>query len=109
MLVVTPEAQPHLDEAKRFAAATGQAAQLQEQLDHLDRFFDGDRDGSVRCLLLPDFAPHSFTWACQRKTDQGWATFYNGGLIYFGAKAVGSGAPTYCTQIDPQQGWSIHS
>lgn len=96
-----------LAEIKAFAAETGREEQLQQELDYLANY--GAQE--TRCVLFPDFAPHSLAFNMERKKDGEWVHWFNGGLIFHGNHdGYGSGAaPTLSTCLTPTDGWSVHT
>lgn len=55
-----------------------------------------------RVQIYPDFAPYSFCWK---------AAGMFGGCIFHGSHDNGGdgGAPTFSVNINPQDGWSLHT
>lgn len=106
----------YLDEVKKFAAAHGLADQLQEQLDYLDGYGNGDN----RCVLGKDHAPHSFAFAMYRPNDAGepgaaplqekWKYWFQGGLILQGLGNKADGSFPVCTvSLAEGTGWFVHT
>jgi hypothetical protein len=86
---------------------------LRRSLAQLERFTRTAADGEVlvRVVLSPDFAPHSFGFAVETKTDEGWCELLSGAAIYHGAHDGGGsgGAPTFSVSLTPVKGWAIHT
>lgn len=96
-----------LDKIKEFAKTVGKEEQLQEKLDYL-----GDYGlMETKCVLQPDFAPHSLNFTLLRKEDDEWKYWFNGGLVFHGSHDGygGGGGPTFSTCLEPTDGWSVHT
>jgi len=100
-----------LREAFLFARRTGKVDSLLDQLKFLRRMKCGNQECQV--VLTTDFAPYSFMWYHQTRTEPGapWRQWYFGGLIFHGPHDRGGdgGAPTYCVNLGDSDGWSLHS
>ena len=113
MLIV--EDQPHFDSVVAFAKEQGfyetsSNDSLKSRLDYLEQY--GGSNGAMRVRLQRDFAPQSFFFIMEKKSEVGeWSTLFVGGLIYHGAiDGHGSGsAPTFAVTLTPCNGWSIHT
>lgn len=98
-----------LEAARAYADKVGLRTQLETKLAYLDRYAAPRRS---RCVLSPDFAPHSFNFTMELETKDGeWTVWFEGGLVYHGPHdGHGSGAlPTLTVSIDPAMGWQIHT
>ena len=86
---------------------------LAERLYYLGTYADHANDGRTRCILYPDFAPLSFMFNMERRqsSDEDYQHWFNGGLIFHGDHDGGGngGAPTYSVNLNPVDGWSIHT
>jgi hypothetical protein len=80
------------------------AESFKENLERLAGFARGG--GKVRIGL--DFAPLSFGFAVVRPDG---SCSIVGGLIYHGAHDGGGngGAPTYSVNVNPMEGWTLHT
>lgn len=80
------------------------AESFKENLERLAGFARGG--GKVRIGL--DFAPLSFGFAVVRADGSCWIV---GGLIYHGAHDHGGdgGGPTYAVNVQPVDGWTLHT
>ena len=104
--------QDHFDKVKKFAEETGRMSQLQEKLDYLDTYADHEREGLTKCVLGYDWAPYSFSFLMMRKDKDGeFQPWFNGGLIFHGSHDRGGdgGAPTFSVNLNPMDGWSVHT
>jgi hypothetical protein len=77
------------------------------------------------CILYKDFAKHSFEFSCYRLKDliitanedneiqfefaPNSRPFTNGGLIYHGPDLDGIKEETFSVELNPSDGWSIHT
>ena len=86
---------------------------LKPALDRLESFERKGLDGqpTVRVVLSPDFAPHSFEFLVERSVTDGWEATLIGGLLFHGPHdGFGSGAgPTFAVSLTSAVGWSIHT
>lgn len=108
-MLETSRATGKLDAARAFADTVGLRTQLEAKLSYLDRYAVPRR---TRCILSPDFAPHSFNFVMEAETKDGeWTVWFEGGLVYHGPHdGHGSGAyPALSVTIDPTMGWQIHT
>jgi hypothetical protein len=103
----------YLKEVKAFAVKVGKGDQLQSKLNYLDTYADHEGEGLTRCLLGKDhWAPQSFSFIMQRLDKNGeYQYWFDGGLIFHGSHDNGGdgGAPTYSVNLNPEDGWSIHT
>ncbi len=96
-----------------FAETVNATDRLQSQLDHLEAL--GPDGKESRCLLFPDFAPHSFAFAIEVRVESGeWRRWLHGGLIYSGpGQPLDGSFPALCVSIGPNTGrhhdWTIHT
>jgi hypothetical protein len=81
-----------------------QAESFRENLQRLAGFVHAG--GKVRIGL--DFAPLSFGFAVIRPDGSCWLV---GGLIYHGSHDRGGdgGAPTFSVNVQPVEGWTLHT
>jgi hypothetical protein len=104
--------QEHFESVKKFAEETGRMEQLQKRLDYLDTYAEhGDR-GATKCVLGYDWAPHSFSFCMMRRSEGGeYRPWFNGGLIFHGSHDGGGNgsAPTFSVNLNPVDGWSVHT
>lgn len=119
MLII--ENQEHFDRVVAFAKEKGLYEDrrdtnntLSNRLRYLETYGGKDQDGNarMRVRLSPDFAPFSFFFLIERKTESGgWSPLFNGGLLYHGPHdGHGSGAgPTYAVSLGPEAGFTIHT
>ena len=99
--------QTHFDAVCAFADEVG----LREQLDAKLKWLDEYRDSKSRCVLTPDFAPHSFGFVLQVPgADGDYRTLFVGGLIFHGPHDGGGDGsfPTLAVSVEPTHGWQIH-
>ncbi len=86
---------------------------LKRALDRLESFERKGPDGqpTVRVVLSPDFAPHSFEFLVERSVTDGWEATLIGGLLFHGSHdGFGSCAgPTFAVSLTSAVGWSIHT
>ena len=86
---------------------------LKPALDRLESFERKGPDGqpTVRVVLSPDFAPHSFEFVIERSVTDGWEATLIGGLLFHGPHdGFGNGAgPTFAVSLTSTVGWSIHT
>lgn len=98
----------YLDEVKAFAERAGKTEQLQKQLDYLANYSQSE----TRCLLFRDFAPMSFYFEIQRRSDAATLErWFNGGLIFFNKGDTGVGSPQFSVRAGDSLpcGWSVHT
>ena len=94
-----------LDKAKEFAKRINKEENLQLWLEHLEQV---DRNNpEIETVLTNDFVPFSFEFYRREKVNHRWRG--NGGLIYHGPLEDGTKSQTFAIQIDPTDGWSIHT
>jgi hypothetical protein len=108
----------HLDEVLAFAREIGMEDNLMQRgITYLHSYanHDGEKilpldQHKTRCLLFKDFAPHSFYFVIE-SNDNEHRRWMNGGLIFHGPHDRGGdgGAPTFSVNINPCNGWSIHT
>ena len=106
-----------LHEAIDHAIKVGALASLFTNLLHLHDY--ANRPGctrervGTRCILLQDFAPHSFHFNMQQGDGKGgWADWFHGGLIYSGPDSRGDGSfPALTVDNSGIEGphWGIHT
>jgi len=104
--------QEHFDKVKAFAESSGRWGQLKEKLDYLDTYADHEKQGLTKCVLGYDWAPYSFAFCMMRKNKDGeFRPWFNGGLIFHGNHDNGGdgGGPTFAVNLNPVDGWSIHT
>ncbi len=86
---------------------------LRRSLGRLESFCRTGPDGepTVRVVLVPDSAPHSFGFSVEVAVDGGWEATLIGGLLFHGpADGFGSGsAPSFACTLTPTLGWSLHT
>ena len=102
----------YLDEVKVIAEKIGKLDSLQEQLEYLDTYACHDDPTKTKCVLGKDFAPLSFSFTMQRRNKDGeYEYWFNGGCIFHGQHDNGGdgGAPTFSVNLEPTDGWSIHT
>lgn len=75
--------------------------------ENLERLAGMARGGS-KVRIGMDFAPLSFGFAVIRPDGSAWIC---GGLIYHGVHDGGGngGAPTYAVNVQPIEGWTLHT
>lgn len=113
MLVI--EDQSHFDVVVEFAKKSNlydgdDNGALKKKLEYLERY-GGDGGERTRVRLFRDFAPYSFGFVIEQKSDGEWCHLFTGGLLFHGAHdGLGSGSgPTFASTITPTLGWSIHT
>ena len=112
----------HFDAVVQFAETVGlyepdpskpDLQYLKPALARLESFGRKAPDGqpTIRVVLSPDFAPHSFEFLVERSVADGWEATLIGGLLFHGPHdGFGSGAgPTFAVSLTPTVGWSIHT
>ncbi len=113
MLVVHEQARSRFEAAKAHARRIGLRTQFARQLNYLRTYAEHDITSTprTRVTLHTDFAPHSFSIIWERRDSDGkWKYWFNGGLIFHGPHDNGSGgAPTFCVNLQPHHGWSVHT
>ena len=87
---------------------------LKNRLDYLNGYGGKNTDGTdkTRVRLFKDFAPYSFGFVIESKSDSGdWSTWFHGGLLFHGSHdGNGSGAaPTFAVTLTPVVGWVVHT
>ncbi|HUW09537.1 MAG TPA: DUF4120 family protein [Anaerolineae bacterium] len=100
--------QEHFDKVAAFAVEAGKAESLQESLDQLQRIAD---NFSAKIHIGYDFAPYSLSFSIDKGEGEDRRTVLNGGVIFHGSHDGGGngGAPTYSVNLNPVDGWSIHT
>ena len=99
----------YLASVRAFADSVSLRESLESALERLQLPAYG-RPSRVR--LYKDFAPQSFEFVKEYQAESGeWCTAYNGGLIYHGPHDRGGdgSAPTFSVNLNPHDGWSIHT
>ncbi len=110
-LVVADNAIEHLEQAREFARKIGQAEQLARQLSWLasGKFFGRPS----QCVLGPDFAPHSFSFAhyvLPEGDGEKRRLGLHGGLIYQGPGLPADGSfPSLTVSLASGTGWFCHT
>jgi len=109
-LVVADNAVEHLERVREVARRLGLTDQLARQLSWLasGKFFGQPS----QCVLGPDFAPHSFTFAhfLLPQGDETRRFGMNGGLIYSSPDSPGDGSfPALTVNLHSGVGWSCHT
>lgn len=94
-----------LDKAKEFAKRIGKEDNLNQRLQHLQQVDDNNPD--IETILTNDFVPFSFEFVRREKVTAKFRG--NGGLIYHGPLENGTKPETYAVQLDPTDGWAIHT
>jgi hypothetical protein len=94
-----------LDKAKAFAKRIGKEDNLNQNLAHLQQVDDNNPE--IETVLTNDFVPFSFEFYRREKKTGRFRG--NGGLIYHGKLENGSQPETFAVQIDPTDGWAIHT
>jgi hypothetical protein len=94
-----------LDKAKEFAKRIGKEDNLNQWLEHLDQVDKNNPE--IETVLTNDFVPFSFEF--YRREKVGHRFRGNGGLIYHGPLEDRTKPQTFAIQIDPTDGWSIHT
>lgn len=103
MIKIIDGTEKHVDEVKEFASKIGLLEQLNNKLDYLNNY----GDGNWCCHIGKDFAPYSFAFEMY-KDDQ---FRFNGGLIFHGSHDNGGdgSAPTFSVNLSPVIGWEVHT
>lgn len=101
------ENQSHFDKVVDFAKKINMFDQLNDRLEYLQDY----SDQVTRCKLYKDSAPYSFAFTMEKKNGDDWKVWFYGGLIYHGSHDNGGdgGAPTFSVNINPMDGWAIHT
>ena len=94
-----------LDKAREFAKRIGKEESLNNALAHLQQVDDNHDD--IETTISNDFVPYSFFFERREKSTGRFRG--NGGLIYHGPLEDGAKPQTFAIQIDPTDGWSIHT
>lgn len=117
MLILEPETQKLLDEAKAHAKTLGgeSARSLEESLEFLEGF-QNQKEHRTDCRLTPDGAPYSFLWSIYRagepfRPGEPRYCIYNGGLFYYAGRESGVGSPQFSVTTSglSHARWEIHS
>ena len=104
----------HLAAVRAHADALGAQARqsLEEQLSYLEHFA-GD---TCECELSKDFAPWSFSFVLYKVLEgQERRRWFNGGLIYYGPRESGVGAPQLSVSLNvftdagAKARWEVHT
>jgi len=109
-MIITENCKEYFDKVVEFAKKTNKYDNLKENLDYLDTY--AQRNGNkTQCILYKDFAPYSFEFQMQIKTNDKYEKWFNGGLIFHGSHDCGGdgGGPTFSVCLNPTDGWSIHT
>jgi hypothetical protein len=113
----------HLANVLSFAFRMGLGEQLFKKLIYLSNYAchpDSDEETErepKRCILMADFAPHSFRFAMYRRNPElprdhptPWKFWLNGGLIFNGPECPNDGsAPAYTVSLHNEVGWFVHT
>jgi hypothetical protein len=113
----------HLANVLSFAFRMGLGEQLFKKLIYLSNYAchpDSDEETErepKRCILMADFAPHSFRFAIYRRNPKlppdhtaGWKYWFNGGLIYQGPDCPADGSfPSLAVSLAEGTGWFVHT
>jgi hypothetical protein len=115
----TSRCQEHFDKVLEFAKSRGLEDNLQQRLDYLDNYangpgctYDKAEGRDTRCVLMFDYAPHSFYFVMERRNspDAEWKTWYNGGLILHEAGSSGAEFPVLSVRMDSSTtSYEIHT
>ncbi len=110
----TTRCEEYLAQVRAFADTRGLAirADLEERLHWLGHYACPEDDpGKTKCVLMKDFAAHSFEFTMLRRGDDGeYRHYFVGGLIYFGKGENGVGPPQLSVRIgELDEGWSVHT
>lgn len=108
-MLETSRVTEQLEEARAFASKIGLRTQLEERLAYLGTYAEPRR---ARCVLHPDPAPYSFSFAMERETRRDeWSPWFGGRLIFHGGHdgEPSGGAPTPDTTGSPTTGWTVHT
>jgi hypothetical protein len=110
-LVIADNAEQKLEEAREFARRVGLGEQLERQLSWLG---SGKAFGRrAQCVLGPDFAPYSFSFAHHILPEEGEGQrrlSFHGGLIYQGPGLPADGSfPSLTVSLASGTGWFCHT
>ena len=106
------ENQEHYDKVIAFAEKVGKLNQLKEKLEYLDTYAAHEDREATKCFLGYDWAPYSFSFTMQKRNAEGeYVHWFSGGLIFHGPHDNGGdgSAPTFSVNLNPTDGWSIHT
>lgn len=112
MLLIHPSAIDVMEKANLAAQKLGLEEQLNGKLAYLANYACQEDPTATQCTLYKDFAPLSFEFVITKKQKDGtYAHWFNGGLIYHGPHDNGGdgGGPTFAVNVNPDNGWSIHT
>lgn len=112
MLEIHESAIEAVEKANLLAQKLGLEEQLNDRLAYLANYACQEDPQATRCTLYKDFAPYSFEFVISKKKPDGtYVRWFNGGLIYHGPHDNGGdgGGPTFAVNINPENGWSIHT
>jgi hypothetical protein len=104
----------HLAKVREFAKIRGIEEKLQQRLDYLDTYAEGDERGLTRCDLYAD-GDYSFYFRMLKRQPDGlmpgsYAYWFNGGMIYYGPGDTGVGAPQYSVRLGAtDEDWTINT
>jgi hypothetical protein len=107
-MLETSRVTQQLEEAREFASKIGLRAALEERLAYLGTYAEPRR---ARCVLHPDPAPYSFSFAMERETRRDeWSPWFSGKLLFHGGgDGERSGSiPTPDAAGSPTMGWAVH-
>jgi hypothetical protein len=98
-----------------FAEKRGIVPKLAREMEYLDKYAENGERGRTKCVLMHDFAPHSFYFDMYIKKDGEYEHWFNGGCIYYGEGDTGVGGPQFSVRLEAAtggeapEGWSIHT
>ena len=107
--VIQDESNGRFQKIEMFAATNPQGQSFKDCIDRLKQICANYPDS--QCILGPDFAPNSLSFAVIDSDENCNKLILNGGLIYHGSNdGYGSGsAPTFSVTLNTKSGWEIHT
>lgn len=104
-MLETSRVTQQLEEVREFASKIGLRSELEERLAYLGTYAEPRR---ARCVLHPDPAPYSFSFAMERQTRRDeWSPWFSGKLLFHvggDVEPAGPSPPTPATTT----GWTVH-
>jgi len=103
-MLETSRVTKQLEEAREFASKIGLRAELEERLAYLGTYAEPRR---ARCVLYPDSAPYSLSFAMERHTRRDeWSPWFKGTLLFHGSGNLDGSEATMTPATT--MGWTVH-
>jgi hypothetical protein len=117
-MALTMRCSDYYDQVVAKAHELGLYAEFKKQIDYLDNYAcpEGDKL-KTRCTLFKDFAPLSFAFNMDIRDEATgeYRSWFNGGLIFYGASDSGVGEPQFSVSLsramgqEKKAGWEVHT